>query len=188
MNSTTNRSQNRFTFDTCVGIKAFESPNVASLLACRINLEGSEIHFSSQSVYEAKKLGFDVDAISKQIQKATGARITFGKITQEMYDDAAYLESVCPTLHSGDSQILAYTRATGTTLITCDRGLAQAAKLSDTKVVNPDLLPCDQIANKVKPKYSGIVRKAIKKPQVVKQKVKSLVLKKGQKIVWRTFN
>jgi len=188
MKSGVNRSQNRFTFDTCVGIKAFETPNVGSLLACRVNFIDSEIHFSSQSVIEAKRLGFNVDAISQQIQKATGASVTFGKISAQMYDDASYLEDVCPTLHCGDSQILAYTRATGTTLITCDRGLAQAAKLCNVAVINPDLLPCDQIARKTKSKYSGIVRKAIRKPQVVKQKVKKLALKKGQKIVWRSFN
>ena len=183
----TNRSQNRFTFDTCVGIKAFERPNIGNLLACRVNFEDSEIHFTSQSIFEAKRLGFDVDAISEQIQKSTGARITFGKITTEMYDDAYYLEGVCPTLHSGDSQILAYVRATGTTLITCDRGLAQAAMLCGVSVINPDLLPCDQIARKVKSKYSGIVRKVIRKPQIVKHKVKKFALKPGQKIVWRSF-
>ncbi len=184
----TNRSQNRFTFDTCVGIKAFERPNFGSLLTCHVNFEGSEIHFSSQSIFEAKKLGFDVDAISEQIQKSTGAKIIFGKITDEMYNDASYLESKCPTLHSGDSQILAYVRATKTTLITCDRGLAEAAKLSGTSVVNPDLLPCDQMAKKPSSKYPGLVDKAIAKPRIVKHKVKSLILKPGQKIIWRTFN
>jgi len=48
------------------------------------------------------------------------------------------------------------------------------------------LLPCDQITRKSK--YSSIVRKVIRKPQIVKQKVKKFTLKKGQKIVWRTFN
>jgi len=182
-----NRSQNRFTFDTCVGIKAFKRPNVSSLLACHVNFEGSEIHFTSQSIFEAKRLGFDVDAISKQIQKSTGARIIFGKITEQMCDDASYLESKCPTLHSGDSQILSYVRATKTTLITCDKGLAQAAMLSRVSVINPDTLPCDQIAKNVAPKYSEIISKAIRKPHIVKQKVKKLALRPGQKIVWSSF-
>ncbi len=171
-----------------MGINTFENPNVGSLLGCHVNFEGdSEIHFSSQSIFEAKRLGFDVDAISEQIQKLTGARIIFGKITDEMYDDASYLESKCPTLHSGDSQILSYVRATKTTLITCDKGLAEAAKLSGTPVVNPHLLPCDQIAKKSS-KYPGLVDRAIAKPRIVKHKVKSLILKPGQKIIWSTFN
>jgi hypothetical protein len=187
MKNKTNGSQNGFTFDTCVGIKVFENQNLGSLLACRVNFEGSQIHLSSQSIFEAQNLGHDVETLSEQIQKSTGARIIRGKVTAAMYDDASYLESVCPTLHAGDSQILAYTRATGTTLITCDRGLAEAAIFSGTLVVNPDLLPCDQIARTIKSKYSEIVRRAIAKPHIVKQKIKSLALKPGQKIVWRSF-
>jgi len=182
-----NRSENGFTFDTCVGIKMCETPNLGSLLACRVNFENSQIHLSSQTLSEAQRLGLDVETISDHIQKSTGATIICGKITDEMYDDAYYLERKCPTLHSGDSQILAYARATGTTLITCDRGLVEAARLSGTPVVNPDLLPCDQIARNVNSKYRRIVRKAIAKPSVVKQKVKSFALKPGQKIIWRSF-
>ena len=133
-------------------------------------------------------MGHDVEAISEKIQKTTCAKIVFGKVTDEMYDDAYYLESVCQTLHAGDSQILAYARATGATLITCDRGLVTAAKFSGVSVLNPDLLPCEQITKNIKSKYSGIVKKAIAKPQIVKQKVKSQLLKPGQKIVWRAFN
>ena len=183
-----NRSENGFTFDTCVGIKICENPNLGSLLACRVNFEDSKIHLSSQTLFEAQRLGYDVDSVSEQIQKSTGATIIRGKITDEMYDDAYYLQGKCPTLHPGDSQILAYARATGTTLITCDRGLAEAARLSGTPFVNTDLLPCDQIARTVKSKYYGIVRKAIAKPSVVKHKVKSLVIKPGEKILWRSFN
>jgi hypothetical protein len=188
MASKTDRSQNKYTFDTCVGIKAFERPNVGNLLACHIDFEASEIHFSSQSLFEAQHLGYEVEAISEQIQKSTGARVILGKVTDEMYDDASYLESVCSTLHSGDSQILAYARATGTTLITCDRGLAEAAIFSGVAVINPDLLPCQQITKDTSSKYSGIVRKAIQKPQIIKQKVKSQLLKPGKKIIWRSFN
>ena len=188
MKRITSGSENGFTFDTCVGVKIFENPNFCSLLACHADFEDSKIHLSSQSVCEIHRLGHAAEAISKIIEHSTGAKIIFGKITSQMYDDAFYLESICPTLHSGDSQILAYARATGTTLITCDRGLVEAANISGVKVMNPDLLPCDQIAKNVKSKYSGIVRKAIAKPKVVKQKVKSQLLKPGKKIIWRSFN
>ena len=103
-----------------------------------------------------------------------------------MVEDAAYLETMCPTLHNGDSQILAYARATNTTLVTCDKGLAEAAILSGTKVLNPDLLPCEKIGLR-KSRMQKIVDKAIRKPSEAKQKVKSLILKPGQKIVWRSF-
>ena len=180
-------SQNGYTFDTCVGIKICENPNIGNLLACRVNFENSSIHLSSQTVSEVGKLGRDIDHISKQVQSAIGANIISGCITSDMQDDADHLESVCPTLHTGDSQILAYARATGTTLVTCDRGLEEAASLSGVKVINPDLLPCDALAKKTKSRFHGMVKKVIAKPVVAKQKVKSFALKPGKKIIWRTF-
>ena len=104
-----------------------------------------------------------------------------------MAEDAAYLKTMCPTLHNGDSQILAYARATNTSLVTCDKGLAEAAKVSGTKLINPDLLPCDTIRLHKKSKMQKIVDRAIRKPSEVKEKIKSLALKPGQKIVWRSF-
>jgi len=187
MVGTNGRSVKDYGLDTCVGIKIYENPNVGDLLSCRINFENSTIHLCSQTVIEANRLGYDINAVSKQISESTGAKVIIGKVTFSMVQDAEYLETKCPTLHRGDSSILAYVRATGITLITCDRGLAEAAVISGTKVVNPDLLPCNDISKNVKSKYAGIVRKAIVKPIVVKQKAKSLLLKPGKKIIWRSF-
>lgn len=181
-------SQNGFTFDTCVGIKICENPNLGSLLSCRVNFKNSKIHLSSQTLFEAKRLGHNVEHISKQIQNTIGAKVITGIITTDMRNDADYLEDVCPTLHRGDSQILAYTRATGTTLITCDKGLAEAAILSGVQVVNPDLLPANTFTNNVKSKFQIIVKKVTVKPTIVKQQIKSQLLKPGKKIVWRAFN
>ena len=178
--------ENGSTFDTCVAIKILENPNVGGMLSCRINFANSTVHLSLQTVLEANRLGYDVDFISKQIKKSIGAKIVLGTITDEMVEDAAYLETMCPTLHNGDSQILAYARATNTTLVTCDKGLAEAARISGCKLVNPDLLPCDKIGLR-KSRMQKIVDRAIRKPSEVKQKVKSFVLKPGQKIVWRSF-
>ncbi len=179
-------NKHNYTLDTCVGIKICENANVGDLLSCRIDFESSTIHISSQTVLEATRLGYDVDYISKQIKKSIEVKVIFGSITNSMIQDAKYLETKCPTLHDGDSKILAYARATGTTLVTCDKGLAEAAILSGTKIVNPDLLPCDKIGLG-KSKMQKIVDKAIRKPSEAKQKVKSFVLKPGQKIVWRSF-
>jgi len=177
---------NDSTFDSCVAIKILENPNVGDMLSCRMNFANSTVHISSQTILEASRLGYDVDSISKQIKKSIGAKIVLGTVTSEMVQDAAYLETMCPTLHNGDSQILAYARATNTTLVTCDKGLAEAAILSGTKVVNPDLLPCEKIGLG-KSRMQKIVDKAIRKPSEVKHKIKSLALKPGQKIVWRSF-
>lgn len=165
-------SENGFTFDTCVAIKIFENPNISSLLLCHLNFQDSQIHLSSQTVFEVKKLGYDFEHISKYIQQTIGVSIITGHITEDMENYAEYLETLCPTLHFGDSQVLAYSKATGTTLITCDRGLAEAAHISNVSVVNPDLLHCNELGiNVKKTKFRGSVRKVITRPSHAKQKV-----------------
>ena len=187
MRETNSRSENGFTFDTCVAIKMCENPNLGNLLTCRLDLVNSRIHLCSQTLSEVQRLGYNLDHISREIQMAIGAEIIFQRVYDEIYLDSQYLEKMCPTLHSGDSHIIAYARASRTTLITCDRGLAEAARISDIKVINPDLLPCDEIAKNTKTKYYGLVKNAIAKPAIVKQKTKSLLLKPGEKIIWRSF-
>ena len=182
-------SKNGFTLDTCVGIKICEIPNLGALLSCRLNFKNSVIHLNSQMILESKNNNYDINLISKQITSSTGANVVFGCITDDMENDSEYLLMLCETLHRGDSQILAYARATETTLITCDKGLATAAKFCGVNVVNPDTLPCDQITEKVKKsKFHRIVQNAISKPLKVQNKVKLFTLKPGQKIVWRSFN
>ena len=182
MVDTNGRSENGFTFDTCVGIKICENPNIGSLLACHVDFENSIIHLNSQTITEATRLGYDVEKISTQIQKLIGTSIVQGVVTERMQTDAGILEDLCPTLHAGDSQILAYAKFTKTTLVTCDKGLAEAARTVGVSVVNPDLLPCDKLVTDVKKsRFHGIVKKAIAKPVQAKQKVKAITLKPGQK-------
>ena len=164
--------ENDHTLDTCGAIKIFENPNMTGLLLCRLNLKGSKIHFTSQSVFELKKLGYDFEQIAKHIEQTMGVILVIGNITEGMEHDAEYLETVCPTLHSGDSQILAYSKATSTTMITCDKGLVEAARISNVSVVNPDLLHCNEIsANGRRSKLRGNVSKWFSRPLQTKQKV-----------------
>lgn len=129
-----------YTFDTCAGIKIYTNANVGNLLSCRINFESSIIHIPSQTIMEAYQLGCAVDAVTKQIKDLIGAKIVFGHVTSQMIQDAKYLETKYLTLHDPDSKILAYAKATDSTLVTCDQGFAKAAILSGTETINPDLL------------------------------------------------
>ena len=189
MDDTLYGSKNGFTLDTCVGIKICDIPNLGNLLACRLNFKNSEIHFCSQMILESKHNYYDINLISKKITSSTGANVVVGSITDDMQDDAEYLLTLCETLHAGDSQILAYARATKTILLTCDKGLATAAKFCGVNVVNPDTLPCDQITKKVKKsKFNQTVKNIISQPLRAQNKIKLFTLKPGQKIIWRTFN
>ncbi len=179
-------NKHNYTFDTCVGIKIYENENVGSMLSCIINFENSTIYLTTQTLKEIKRLGRDVDSITQQIQRTIGAKIVFGTVTNEMVNNALYLQTKCTTLHGGDDYILAYAKATNTTLVTCDKGLAEAAILCGVKVINPDILPCNEIKVK-KSKIRKMADQVIRKPSEAKQNVKSLILKPGQKIVWRSF-
>ncbi len=178
--------KHNYTFDTNVVIKIYENPNVGNMLFCRINFENSTIHLNSQILKEVNRLGVTINSVTQQIKESIGSKIVFGDVTDEMDCDASYLQTKCPTLHYGDDRILAYTRATKTTLVTCDKGLERAAIMCDTKVVNPDILPSDKIKLK-KSKIRKIVDRTIRKPSATKQKIRSLALKPNQKIVWRSF-
>ena len=184
----TNRSENGFTFDTCVGIKLCKNPNLVNLLTCRLDIGTSKIHISSQTIVETRRLSYDIYYIIKQIE-LTGAQVIRGHITDEMKRHADYMESQYSMLHAGDSEILAYAHATGTTMVTCDRDLACATKLSGIDAVNPDLLPCDRLAKNSKLPFRRIVNKARQKQIEIKQKIKkSMTVKSGEKILWRAFN
>ena len=164
-----NGSQNGYTLDTNVVINILKNPNISSLLTCRVNFKNSNIHLCSQTSTEAQRLDYDIDFISKRIQSTTKANVIIDRIINGLNNNAKRLEKIYPDLHDGDSQILAYAKATKTILITCDKDFAKAAKASGTKVVNPNILACDVAAKKAKSKYYRIVN-AIVKPVTAKKK------------------
>ena len=166
---------NGHTLDTCVAIKIFKNPNLGIFLLYHLNLKSSKIHLTSQTVFEVKKLGYDFEQILKNIEQIIGVNVVIGYITDDMENDAEYLENICPSLHFGDSQILAYSRATNTTLITCDRGLTEAAQISNVNFANPDLLHFNDFERNVKKsRLCTNIRKTFLTPYQEKCKVKPL--------------
>ena len=181
-------SQTRFTLDTCVGRKAYENPNYLDMLKTLVDLEKSKVSFTTVSVYEIeKRASYHFDAAKENLESSLGIKISVGKITFKISVLAEKLLENHELLHIPDNQILAYAISTDSVLVTCDKDLVRVAQQLGHKVLNADKL-CTDTFVKVKSKYHNIVKKAIAKPSVVKQKVKSFALKPGQKIVWRAFN
>ena len=164
-----------FTLDTCVVIEICKNQNVASLLSCRFDITDTTIHMCAQALLEIERLGYNVDAVLERIQKSMGVKIVQGVVTDEMIKDVEYLRGKCSTLHNGDDQILAYARSTCTTLVTKDKGLAQAAKMIDTLVINPDVLACDRARLRKKSKMRKIVDNTAYKPTTAKTMTKSFI-------------
>ena len=152
------RSNTRYTFDTCIGIKMVENPNFASLLSCRLDHENSTVSLTSQTALELDRKGYDFASVSARIHECLGVDIVYTIINEEMRSVAKCLKLTCPTLHDADSLILADSKLNGTTLVTCDRDLTTAANLVGVCVINPDVIATDTNAPNPTSRYTCIVR------------------------------
>ncbi|RNJ79581.1 MAG: hypothetical protein D9C04_04190 [Nitrosopumilus sp. B06] len=179
-----NGSPNNYTFDTCIGIKMCENPNFGSLLKCRLGFDDSTVHLCTQTILEANNLKYDSKEFFRLIKSVFGASTVEGKVTDEMKCRAVHLEKTHHKLHYGDNYILAYAEATGTILVTCDRGLASAAESIGVTTINPDLIATDVIGRGVRSRFHKTVKNAIKKQSA--RQIGRLV--QDKKIIWRSFN
>ena len=184
-----NSPANRYTLDTCVGRKAYENPNYLNMLNTTIDFENSRVLFTTVSIYEIENRANYSFAVAKEnLESSLGIKIHVGKITGAISSYATYLESNYELLHYPDNQILAHAVCTDSVLITCDQDLVTVAKQIEHPVLNPDKLSSDVTARKPQSRFRRIVKNTMKTPRVTKQKIKSLALKPGKKIVWRAFN
>lgn len=184
----TEMKETGFTFDTCVILKICQGDkNFTNLLKCRINFHGSTINLNSQIIDEMNRHGFDCETISKTLSSQLGTHVNFYNVSDDVFSDALYMRRIYPTLHAGDDQILAFAIANNSTLVTCDKGLVEAAKLAGANFVNPDLLPCDETIKVKKSRWGKIVKNMIIKSPNSAMVIKSKLLKPGKKIVWRSF-
>ena len=179
------RSEKGYTFDTNVGINICKNPNFGSLLACRLSFKDRRVHVCSRTIFEITNNGYGTEQIKRQIEGFTGTAVVMGAVTNAMMIDARGLERRCSTLHEGDSQILAYARATDTILITSDKNLIHAAKDSRCKAINPDTLSSNRTEKVRKPRLEEMARREATKPPAAKPK--KTPLQPGHTIVWQSF-
>jgi len=183
------RSENRFTLDSCTGRKCYENPAYLDMLKIRVNLESSKTVFTEVSVYEIdKRTEYGFDAVQSTLESSIGNEIQVEKITYDMHQLGIWLRENNEGLHVPDDQILAHAMLTDSVLITCDKGLERAARNMGHDVINPDRTVIDFSRTK-----STIAKLAQSKVLLIRQKVqainnaKSVILKPGMKIIWRSF-
>jgi len=172
-----------YTPDTCVLVKICENPNVGNLLNCRVNFEGSVVYLNSQSIAEADRLGYGLDQIYSIMKSTFGPKVVFGEITTPMLVDAKNMQRKCQTLHAGDAEILAFAKETCSTLVSCDKGLVEAAKEVGVSFINPDVLPCSEITRRPRSRWYRVVKDAVKTVNESPQKIKTPI----RKITWEAF-
>ena len=189
MGDTNNRSENRFTLDSCIGRRCYENPAYLDMLKVKVDFEYSKTVFTEVSIYEIdKRAEYGFDAVQSTLESSIGNKIKVEKITYDMHQLGIWLRENNDGLHVPDDQILAYAMITDSVLITCDKGLERAARNVGQDVINPDRTIIDFSKTK-----SAIAKLAQSKVLLIRQKVqtvknaKSVILKPSMKIVWRSF-
>jgi len=184
-----------YTLDTCVIIKICENPNIGNLLNCRINFNNTKIFLNSQSLFEAKNNGYDYDYVYQTLKKSFDADIIYEEISENLKQYAKILEKLYSTLHTGDSEILAFAESKHSVLLSCDKGLIFAAKNAGVKFINPNILPCNVInkERKIFKKLKNRINSSISintkllHNEITLTKQKNKGPKQVKKIIWSTF-
>lgn len=142
-----------------------DNENFAISLKCHMDFDNSNVIVTSTALMEAEKHGYNYPAINEVIRTRLNAQAKYEMITKKQHMDAKNLEDIHPTLHAGDSDMLAFAIDEETTLVTCDKGLAAAAAQAKCHCINPDTLPCDTYRRPLGA-YEAIVKKTIKAEEI----------------------
>ena len=183
----------KFALDTCIGRRCYENPAYLDMLKTRVNFDKMDTVFTSVSVFEVdKRAEYGFNEMQSAIESSLGKKIDVKEISYDMNLLGMWLRDNIGELHFPDDRILAYAMITGSILITCDKGLEKAARSVGHAVINPDNAVIDfsktksDLARLAKSKMQSIRKKIVSPVQGV-QKAKSLALKPGKKIIWRSF-
>ena len=185
----------KYISDSNIGIHCYDNQAYCDMLKTKINdFTTSTIVFTSVSVYEInKRVECGFDELHSQLESAIDTEILIQKITYGMKELGLWLRNKMPVLHIPDDQILAYAMLTDSVLITCDKGLEEAAKLVNQDVINPDRTIIEYA--KIRTSFSKLAQNKVNQ---IKQKIPVLapttseslldIFKKSAgKITWETF-
>jgi len=185
----------KYVLDTCIGRKCYDNPAYCDMVKTKVpGLSTSTIVFTSVSVYEInKRVECGFDELRSQLESAIDSDIPIHKITYDMRKWGIWLCDNIPGLHFPDNEILAYAMLTDSVLITCDKGLEEAAKSVSQDVINPDRTITEY--TKIRTNFSKLAQDKVNQ---IKQKIPVLapttreslleIFKKSAgKITWEAF-
>ena len=185
----------KYVLDTCIGKKCYDNPAYCDMVKTKVpDLSTSTIVFTSVSVYEInKRVECGFDELRSQLESAIDSEILIQKITYDMRKFGILLCDNIPELHFPDNEILAYVMLTNSVLITCDKGLEEAAKLVNQDVINPDRTITEY--TKIRTNFSKLAQDKVnqikqKRPVLAPTTQESLLeifKKSAGKITWETF-
>ena len=185
----------KYVLDTCIGRKCYDNPAYCDMVKTKVpGLSTSTIVFTSVSVYEInKRVECGFDELRSQLESAIDSDIPIHKITYDMRKWGIWLCDNIPGLHFPDNEILAYAMLTDSVLITCDKGLEEAAKSVSQDVINPDRTITEY--TKIRTNFSKLAQDKVnqikqKRPVLATTTQESLLeifKKSAGKITWETF-
>jgi hypothetical protein len=181
--------------DSCVGRRCFENPAYFDMLKMKVpNLSTSTTVFTTVSEYEInKRAEYGFDKLHLQLESSIGSEIPIEQISYEMHQLGIWLCDNIEGLHLPDNQILAYAMLTDSVLITCDKGLENAAMSAGQDVINPDrpiitwAITKTDFLKLAQKKVSHLKQKMYIPAKTFKTLPAKTLQKSVRKITWDTF-
>jgi hypothetical protein len=181
--------------DSCIGRRCYENPAYFDMLKMKVpNLSTSTTVFTTVSEYEInKRAEYGFDKLHLQLESSIGSEIPIKQISYEMHQLGIWLCDNIEGLHLPDNQILAYAMLTDSVLITCDKGLENAAMSAGQDVINPDrpiiirAITKTDFSKLAQTKASQIKQKMYIPAKTFKTLPTKTLQKSVRKITWDTF-
>ena len=190
-----NQTPKKYVLDSCIGRRCYENPAYFDMLKIKVDdLTTSTTVFTTVSEYEInKRAEYGFEDLHSQMESAIDSEIPIREISYDMHQLGIWLCDNIEGLHLPDNQILAYAMMTDSVLITCDKGLENAAVRAGHDVINPDRQIISE--TKIKTDFSKLAQKKVSQlknriiaPVQTIKKIPSQTVKKSvRKITWSTF-
>lgn len=190
-----NQTAKKYVLDSCIGRRCYENPAYFDMLKIKVgDLNTSTTVFTTVSEYEInKRAEYGFDKMHSQMESTIDSEIPIQAISYEMHQLGIWICDNIEGLHLPDNQILAYAMMTDSVLITCDKGLENAAVRAGHDVINPDRQIINQ--TKIKTDFSKLAQKKVSQlkhriiapVQAIKKIPNQTVKKSVRKITWSTF-
>ena len=181
--------------DSCIGRRCYENPAYFDMLKMKVSdLSAATITFTSVSEYEInKRTEYGFDKLHSQLESSINSEIFVEQISYEMHQLGIWLCDNIQGLHLPDNQILAYAMLTDSVLITCDKGLEDAAISVGQDVINPDRTIITWATtktdfSKLAQRKANQTKQKISVPVNIIKNIPAQAIKKSvRKITWDTF-
>ena len=174
--------------DTCFIRKIVENPNYLTYTKMYLDFSDSKILLNETAIYEFGKQISEIDSINSidemitKIESSLGVEVEVRHNSEKVKQLANDLvnELGQDGLHRPDNLHMAFSIINKTTLLSCDGALIHCCEKKRHSCIHTNKMATDSNIKVKESKFEKLVR-------AVQPKVKSTILKPGQKIVWRSF-